>query len=55
MVNESGIEWQKSMVLGAYKHGRYEKIGLKSLYAMFSLNVFAMQSGQPAGWPTKYD
>ena len=38
-------------VNGAYKHGRYENIWVKSLHVMSNINVFAMQDGQPAVWP----
>ena len=33
---------------GAYMHGRYEEIWLKSLYIMFNVKVFTMQNGQPS-------
>ena len=36
----------------AYKHGRYEKIWLKSLHVMSIAKVFAIQDGWPAGRPS---
>ena len=34
----------------AYKHGKYDKISLKSLHVMSIVKVFAMQDGWLAGW-----
>ena len=35
-------------VKGAYKHGGYDKMWLKSLHVMSNIKIFVMQNGQPA-------
>ena len=43
-VSESGMKSVEVIV--AYKHGRYEKIGLKSFRVMFNVKFFATQNEQ---------
>ena len=47
---EKELGTQKKKKNGAYKHGRHEKIWLKSLCAITNIKVFAMQDGRTDIW-----